>query len=194
MKTMDLKKIRKAMEKQQDAKRYEHTLGVAYTAAALAMKYGVSIKDAQLAGLLHDCAKCLSDKKKLSICEKHGLPVSEVEMRNPFLLHAKVGGFLARKEYLVQDEDIINAILYHTTGRPDMSTIEKIIFIADYIEPGRKEAPNLTQLRQMAFEDLDGTLIGILKDTLAYLGKKGGEMDPMTRNTYEYYCKESKEA
>ncbi len=194
MKTMDLKKIRKAMEKQQDAKRYEHTLGVAYTAAALAMKYGVSIKDAQLAGLLHDCAKCLSDKKKLSICEKHGLPVSEVEMRNPFLLHAKVGGFLARKEYLVQDEDIINAILYHTTGRPDMSTIEKIIFIADYIEPGRKEAPNLTQLRQMAFEDLDGTLIGILKDTLAYLEKKGGEMDPMTRNTYEYYCKESKEA
>lgn len=194
MKTMDLKKIRKAMEKQQDAKRYEHTLGVAYTAAALAMKYGVSIKDAQLAGLLHDCAKCLSDKKKLSICEKYGLPVLEVEMRNPFLLHAKVGGFLARKEYLVQDEDIINAILYHTTGRPDMSTIEKIIFIADYIEPGRKEAPNLTQLRQMAFEDLDGTLIGILKDTLAYLEKKGGEMDPMTRNTYEYYCKESKEA
>ncbi|MBQ7934640.1 MAG: bis(5'-nucleosyl)-tetraphosphatase (symmetrical) YqeK [Lachnospiraceae bacterium] len=193
MKTVDLKKIRKAMEKQQDAKRYEHTLGVAYTATALAMKYGVSLKDAQLAGLLHDCAKCLSDKKKLSICEKHGLPVSEVEMRNPFLLHAKVGGFLARKEYLVQDEDIINAILYHTTGRPDMSTIEKIIFIADYIEPGRKEAPNLTQLRQMAFEDLDSTLIGILKDTLAYLEKKGGEMDPMTRNTYEYYCKESKE-
>lgn len=194
MKTMDLKKIRQAMKKCQDVKRYEHTLGVAYTASALAMRYEVTIKDAQLAGLLHDCAKCLSDEKKIKICEKHQIPVSEVEKRNPFLLHAKVGGFLAREKYGVQDEDILNSILNHTTGRPEMSTLEKIIFIADYIEPGRKEAPHLKELRKMAFIDLDRTLIGILKDTLAYLEKKGGEMDPMTRNTYEYYCKESREA
>ena len=87
---IDLKKIRKAMEKELDSKRYEHTLGVEYTAAALAMRYGASIQNAQLAGLLHDCAKCISDEKKIAICEKHNVAISEVERRNPSLLHAGI--------------------------------------------------------------------------------------------------------
>ena len=102
MKSNDLKKIRKAMEKCQDAKRYEHTLGVTYTAAALAMRYDGDIKNAQIAGLLHDCAKCLSDEKRLSICEKHNISMTEIERRNPFLLHAKVGSFLAMEEYKIK--------------------------------------------------------------------------------------------
>lgn len=186
----DLKKIRKAMEKTLDPKRYEHTLGVEYTAAALAMRYGADIKNAQLAGLLHDCAKCLSDEKRLKICEKHNISVNEVERRNPYLLHAKVGSFLAMDEYGVKDADVINSILNHTTGRPGMSMLEKIIFIADYIEPGRKHAPNLTEIRKLAFTDLDKALLKVLKDTLSYLQEGGGEMDPMTRKTYEYYCRE----
>lgn len=188
MKTPDLKKIRKAMEKTQDAKRYEHTLGVTYTAAALAMRYDESIKNAEIAGLLHDCAKCLSDQKRLSICAKHKIDINDVERRNPFLLHAKVGGFLAMDEYHVQDMDVINAIVNHTTGRPNMSRLEKIIFIADYIEPGRKQAPNLKEIRKLAFMDLDQALLKILKDTLDYLKDAGGEIDPMTRRTYDYYA------
>lgn len=188
METVELKKIRKAMEKVQDAKRFEHTLGVAYTAAALAMCHDVSIKDAQLAGLLHDCAKCLSDEKKLAICEKHNIAVSEVEKRNPYLLHAKVGSFLAMHEYHVENQDIINAILNHTTGRPGMSQLEKIIFIADYIEPHRKKLANLPEVRKLAFVDLDKALVRILGDMLVYLESGDGEIDPMTRKTYEYYC------
>jgi len=88
---------------------------------------------------------------------------------NPSLLHAKVGGFIAMETYKVDNSDIINAILNHTTGRPEMSLLEKIIFIADYIEPGRKQAPNLTEVRKMAFMDLDKTMLKILGDTLAYL-------------------------
>ncbi|MCM1325675.1 MAG: bis(5'-nucleosyl)-tetraphosphatase (symmetrical) YqeK [Bacteroidales bacterium] len=183
----DLKKIRKSMEKTLDAKRYEHTLGVEYTAAALAMKYNVSIGDARLAGLLHDCAKCMSDKKRLSICEKHNISMNEVERRNPFLLHPKVGSYLAMQEYGVRNPDVINAILNHTTGRPGMSPLEKIIFIADYIEPGRKQAPNLAEIRKLAFEDLDLALLKILEDTLDYLHGGSGEIDPMTQKTYEYY-------
>lgn len=183
----DLKKIRKAMEKTLDPKRYEHTLGVEYTAAALAMRYDVSIADARLAGLLHDCAKCMSDKKRLSICEKHNICMNEVERRNPFLLHPKVGSYLAMKEYGVKNPDVINAILNHTTGRPEMSPLEKIVFIADYIEPGRKQAPNLAEIRRLAFQDLDQALLKILEDTLAYLQEGSGEMDPMTQKTYEYY-------
>lgn len=184
----DLKKIRKEMEKMLDPKRYEHTLGVEYTAAALAMRYGADIKNAQLAGLLHDCAKCMSDEKRLKICEKHNISVNEVERRNPYLLHAKVGSFLAMDEYGVRDADVINSILNHTTGRPGMSMLEKIIFVADYIEPGRKHAPNLTEIRKLAFTDLDKALLKVLEDTLSYLQEGGGEMDPMTRKTYEYYC------
>lgn len=184
---IDNKQIRKSIKKTQDGKRYEHTLGVAYTAIALAMKYGVSLKDAELAGLLHDCAKCLSNEEKISICEKNGIEMTEVEKRNPFLLHAKAGRFLAETEYKVKDADILNAILYHTTGRPGMSLLEKIVFVADYIEPGRNQAPNLTEIRKLAFEDIDRALIWILKDTLEYLEAGGGETDPMTQKTYDYY-------
>ena len=190
MKSSELTKIRKAMEKTLDAKRYEHTLGVEYTAAALAMRYDAPIMSAQLAGLLHDCAKCMSNDKKLSLCEKYNISISEIEKRNPFLLHAKVGSFLAMNEYGVNDPDVINAILNHTTGRPGMSLLEKIVFIADYIEPGRKQAPNLTEIRKLAFVNLDQALIRILEDTLIYLKDSGEELDPMTGKTYAYYCDE----
>jgi len=187
MKENDLKKIKKTLEKDLDSKRYEHTLGVAYISAALAMRYGADLKSAQIAGLLHDCAKCLSDHKRLSICEKHNISITDTEKRNPFLLHAKVGAFLAAEDYKIADPDIIQAILNHTTGRPEMSLLEKIVFVADYIEPGRKHAPNLNMLRKMAFEDLDQALLQILEDTLEYLRNGGGEIDTMTENTYEYY-------
>lgn len=194
MKTIDLKKIRKAMEKTLDPKRYEHTLGVEYTAAALAMCHDVSIKDAQLAGILHDCAKCMSDEKKLALCEKHNISVNEAERKNPSLLHAKVGSFLAMEEYGVTDQDVIHAILNHTTGRPNMSPLEKIIFIADYIEPGRNKAARLDEIRKLAFVDLDRTLVWILKDTLDYLKTLDEEIDPMTQKTYDFYARTIEES
>lgn len=186
----ELSKIRRSMEKTLDPKRYEHTLGVEFTAAALAMRYDASVQNAQLAGLLHDCAKCLSDEKRLAICERHNISINDVEKRNPYLLHAKVGSFLAMDEYGVTDSDVIHAILNHTTGRPGMSLLEKIIFIADYIEPGRKQAPNLQMIRKLAFINLDEALIKILEDTLTYLKESGGEIDPMTEKTYQYYRRE----
>jgi len=196
----DLKKLRNKMEKELNARRYEHTLCVAYTAASLAMVHDADTDSAMIAGMLHDCAKCLSVKKLISICEKNDLPISEVEMQNPAaLLHAKVGSFLAQNKYGIDDQDILNAIRYHTTGRPDMSKLEKILYIADYIEPGRKHAANLGQIRRMAFRDLDEALFKILQDTLSYLqsvtghmdeaAQKTGPLDPMTKETYEYYKK-----
>ena len=95
MKSADIKKIRRKMEKVLDSRRFEHTLGVAYTASALAMCYQVDISKAQTAGLLHDCAKCISDEKKIAICNKHNIHMNEVELKTPFLLHAKVGSFIA---------------------------------------------------------------------------------------------------
>lgn len=190
---MDKKKIRKKLEKSLDAKRFEHTLGVSYTAAVLAMCYGEDTDKAQLAGLLHDCAKCLDNEKKIAICNKHHIPITEAEKANPFLLHAKAGAYLAKKEFHVKDEEILHAILYHNTGRPGMSLLEKIIYVADYIEPGRDRAPNLSVIRKRAFEDLDQALLMILEDTLQYLKEIETEIDPITRETYEYYLKEGQE-
>ena len=189
---IELRKIRKAMEKTLDPKRYEHTLGVEYTAAALAMRYGANIQKAQLAGLLHDCAKCMSGEKMIAICEKYNVDISDMERRNPALLHAKAGSYVAKAEYDVDDRDVICAIWNHTTGRPGMSLLEKIVFVADYIEPGRNKAQNLAQIRQLAFKDLDAAVLQILEDTLNYLEVRGGEIDPMTRETLEYYSRERK--
>lgn len=187
MKETDIRKIRKKLEKELDVKRFEHTLGVAYTAASLAMCHQADIEQALLAGMLHDCAKCMSNEKKMELCEKHRIPVTDVERQNPFLLHAKVGSHIARKKYHVHDKDVLNAILYHTTGRPQMSQLEKIIYIADYIEPGRKQAPGLAAIRKLAFQNLDQALLQILKDTLDYLQGMDFPFDPMTQATYNYY-------
>lgn len=188
MKTTDLKKIRKSMEKELDTKRYEHTLGVAYTAAALAMCYDIDPIKAETAGLLHDCAKCLSDDKKISVCRKHNMEINSVENRNPYLLHAKAGYCIAKDKFDIEDQDILNAILNHTTGRPGMSNLEKIIYIADYIEPSRKQAPNLSEIRKLAFQNLDQALLKILIDILNYLENGKGEIDPLTKETYDYYA------
>lgn len=194
MKTYDMKAFQKKLKREMDEGRYQHTLGVMYTAAALAMRYEYDIQKAQIAGLLHDCAKCIPNGKKLKLCEKYQIPVTEVENRNPFLLHAKLGSFLASHEYDVQDEEILSAILYHTTGKPDMSLLDKIVYIADYIEPRRNKAPNLTEVRKLAFLDLDAALYKILSDTLSYLDEGPGEVDEMTVKAYEYYKAQQNQA
>lgn len=187
MSEYDTKKLLKSIKKCQDKKRFHHTLGVSYTAAALAMRYGENIEKAQIAGTLHDCAKCLTDNKILSMCEKHSIDISEFERQNPYLLHGKLGAFLAHEKYCIKDEDILNAIQYHTTGRPGMSLLEKIIFIADYIEPQRKAAAHLDEIRRLAFLDINKALCLILKDTLAYLKKLDKKIDVTTEQTYNYY-------
>lgn len=181
------KKLRRAVRKAQDSRRYEHTLGVEYTSAALAMRYGADMEEAQLAGLLHDCAKCLTHEKMLAICEKYGIPVTETERQNPFLLHAKVGGYLAEKKYGVENSEVINAIVCHTTGKAGMTLLEKIVFVADYIEPGRKRAQGLAEIRELAFRDLDAALLRILEGTLEYLKSTSYEIDPQTEETWRYY-------
>lgn len=182
--------LRIRMKARLDEARYEHTLGVAYTAACLARLYEVNVNKALRAGMLHDCAKCFNSEEIFFYCEKYGVTVSEVEKRNPTaLLHAKVGAKLAADEYGERDQDILNAIEYHTTGRPEMSMLEKIVFVADYIEPGRDKAPNLYEIRKLAFCDINKALVKILEDTLKYLTCKGAETDPATIKTLEYYIR-----
>lgn len=184
---MELGEIRKKVKKAQDKARYEHTEGVMYTAGSLAMAHEYSVEQAILAGLLHDCAKCIPNEEKIKICEKNDIPITPIEYENPFLLHAKLGAYLAETEYDIKNPEILHAIKVHTTGEPDMSVLDKIVYIADYIEPGRDKAPNLAYVRKLAFEDLNACMAQILRDTLKYLSSKGGSIDPLTKMTFDFY-------
>lgn len=187
MSQLRIDRIKRKVKTHLDKNRYEHTLGVMYTAGALAMRYEANIENALIAGLLHDCAKCLSSEKKIKLCEKYKLSISEAERHNPGLLHAKLGAYLASEKYHIKDVEIIDAIASHTTGRPDMTLLDKIIYIADYIEPGRYEAPNLKEIRHMAFVDIDECLFTILQASLEYLQSRKEAIDPLTEKTYLYY-------
>ena len=184
-----LEKLKKTL----DAPRYEHTIGVMYTAGCMAMAHGEDMNKALLAGLLHDSAKCMSHEERLTLCNEHNVEVTTSERENLSLLHAKAGAILAEIEYDITDKDILHAIKVHTTGEPDMNTLDKIIYIADYIEPGRDKAPNLELVRKLAYQDLDACMAQILSDTLEYLNTRGGQIDPTTANAYEFYKQYRKE-
>ncbi len=183
------KQVKKAFKK--DKRRYWHTIGVANTSACLAMRYGVSMERAYTAGLLHDCAKCLTDTELLESCKKFHIEISDSERRSPYLLHAKLGGYLAWEQYGIHDDEICSAIRFHTTGQPHMTRLEEIIFIADYIEPFRNRADNLDEIRSLVFKDISQAIYCVAESTIEYLNSKNKPIDPATVRTYEYYRKYS---
>lgn len=184
---IDISKIKKKLKKNLDKKRYKHTKNVAEVARCLAMRYRVDLDKAYLAGYLHDCAKCFSDKEKFALCDFFAIDLTSEELENPALIHAKLGPYIAARDYGVLDKDIYDAICYHTTGRENMSMLEKIIYISDYIEPDRPELPRIELIREAAFLDIDTAMAMITEDTLNYLSKRGGIIDQNTRKAYDYY-------
>lgn len=179
--------FRRQLTARLDSKRYEHSLSVSFTSMALAMRYAYDIDKAELAGLLHDCAKYCSDTELIEQCGANGIALSTEEQLVKVTIHAKYGAWLAKHQYHIEDEEILSAIRYHTTGRPAMSLLEKIVFTADYIEPRRNKATRLKELRVLAFEDLDQAVYEILHASLKYLEEQGGVIDSMTRKAFAYY-------
>ena len=164
-------------------KRYEHTLGVAYTSAALAMRYGEDIIKAELSGILHDIAKAKKLPKLKELMIGFDDPYTDagyVEMvsdKAPQILHAIYALYLAKKNYNIEDKDILSAIRWHTTGKKDMSTLEKIVFVADYIEPNRKQLPSLDEIRTLAFQDITKAVERIAMSTIEFLNDQDVYID-----------------
>lgn len=181
--------FRKKLCSKLDPMRYEHSLSVSFTCMNLAMRYGYDLGKAEMAGLMHDCAKCYTDEEILKKCMKHQIHVTEAEQRTLPVLHAKYGAFMAEHKYKIEDREILDAIACHTTGKPGMTVLDKILYIADYIEPRRYKAENLSVVRVMAYKDLDEAVYAILGGTLEYLDKRGQMIDPMTFEAYEYFKK-----
>ncbi len=166
-----------------------HTLGVMDEASVLAKVYNADIKKVSLAALLHDCAKYMPMDESIEICERNFVKLNDLERKKSSLLHSKAGACLAYEKYGIKDKEILDAISYHTTGRPDMSIIEKIIFISDAIEPNRDYSEKLPMYRMIANVDIDLVCMNILKDTLDHLNsmEEKQEIDIKTIETYEYY-------
>ncbi len=182
-----IEKLDSEMKKELKPSRYVHTLGVAHMAYSLAIKWNYPAVSAMIAGILHDCAKCISDEKRINICEKNNIPISDIEYKFPHLLHGKVGAYFCKTKYDIKDEQICHSIVVHTTGCPNMSLLDKIIFVADYIEPGRDKQPRLDLIRSTAFTDLDLCVYLILQDSVNYLNENPDMVDPTTIDTYNYY-------
>ena len=170
-------------------KRYLHSVAVAHLAAAYAVSLGHEPERALIAGILHDCAKAYSDEQLVTDCDNYSISVTEVERRNGFLLHGKLGAFYAKNRYYITDEEILSAISYHTTGRPGMTDLEKAVFLADYLEPFRTQPtePELNEIRRIAFSDIDKAVYLALKNTLRYLASTGQETDMTTAETFQEY-------
>ena len=174
-----------------DEQRFIHTRGVAYTAAALAMRwYKYEVDRVMIAGYMHDCAKCMSLPQQLKAAEDGMIYISDYYIQHPKLIHALVGPVVAQEEYGIFDREIHEAIRTNTTGAPNMTTMQKIIYVADFIEPNREGViMHIENYRETAFTDLDKAVYMIADQTLGYLTKKGTDIDPMTEATRDFYRK-----
>ncbi len=185
---MYFRTLRKAVKERMSKHRHEHTIGVEMTAAALAMRYDEAVMNkARIAGILHDCAKSLDNKDAIKLCEKHNVYINDYEREHPFMLHGKTGAIIAKSEYGIKDIDILSAITYHTVGRPNMTLLEKIIFLADYIEPGRNKASNLEYYRRLSFTDIDEAVFRVVEGTLEYLKSSKEPINQVIYEVYDFY-------
>jgi predicted HD superfamily hydrolase involved in NAD metabolism len=185
---MEREQALEIVRKQMHEKRYIHTLGVMETAIELAKRYGVDEKKAELAAIFHDYAKCRSIREMEDIIKRENMPQDLLEY-NKELWHAPVGAYLVEKEVGITDPEILQAIMYHTSGHEQMTMLDKVIWVADYIEPGRS-FPGVEEVRELARQNLDKALVQALKNTISFLMSKNQRIYPLTFYTYNALMKE----
>ena len=160
--------------------RVRHVLGCRDTAVALAKRWSADVNDAARAGILHDITKAIDGPLQLTLCDAYGKLLDDFSKRYPRTLHALTGSMVAQRIF-GENENVVSAIEFHTTGRANMSLLEKIIYVADYMEPNR-DFPGVEQLRELAFTDLDAALKLGLEMTLEHLKEQGAEVSPASRD------------
>lgn len=182
---MDYTEILKWLKDNLNEKRYIHTLGTADCAKELAKQFGLNEDKAYLAGLLHDCAKCFPNEELLNIIHKH-LDVEECEMLNYKTLHAPVSAYIAETEFGIKDKEILSAIRWHTLGKLNMSDFEKIVFIADKIEPNTRDKEYSDKIRELLAQEngLNKALLKCYKETIKSLVKRDLKICLLTIEIY----------
>jgi len=181
--TKDIYEMAKTtLQERLSAYRFNHTLGVVQVAERLAAHYGVDVQKARLAALLHDCAKEYSSDKKRALCQLWAVTLDNVLKNQIDITHSILGAESALRDFYVNDQEILQAIRYHTTGHKNMTLLDKIIMLADYIEPNREDYGPLADMRKLAFYSMDKALIIGLKDTIKEEEKNGKPIHPWSRD------------
>ncbi|OPJ55563.1 bis(5'-nucleosyl)-tetraphosphatase (symmetrical) YqeK [Alkalithermobacter paradoxus] len=187
---MDIKDMISILKNMITEKRLVHSLGVVESAKKLAKIYGEDVKKAEVAALLHDCAKCLGKDEVLYYVRKYNILLDDIQKKELELAHGIVGAYISKDIFKVDDESILSAITYHTTGKENMSKLEKIIYVADFIEPNR-DYPGVDKLRNTAYnEDLDKALLMSFDNTIKYVISIQKILHPITVKARNYLlCK-----
>lgn len=177
--------LKKWLESNLSAERYSHSLGTAECAKKLAEKFGLNPEKAYVAGLLHDAAKCFSNEKLLEIIHAH-LNVEESELQNYKTLHAPVSAYIVEKDFGVTDKEILSAIRWHTLGKLDMTDFEKIVFLADKIEPNTREEEKTAEIVKYLDEEngLNKAILKCYKNTIKSLVKRDLKICYLTIEIY----------
>lgn len=186
---MTVKEIKKILEENLSPKRYAHILGVVETSKELARRYKYSVRKAELAALLHDVAKEYTKHDRLVFCKLNNVNINDV-LKFDKIVHSFLGAEVARYNFGVKDEEVLNAIKYHTTGRANMTKLEKIIYCADFIEPNRRgeqHQERLDEAIKIVNKDLDMGTAYIISETLRFIPKE--ELYKNTKEAYEFYKK-----
>jgi nicotinate-nucleotide adenylyltransferase len=182
-----IEKIKQDLSQSLSAGRYKHTIGVAETAKNLALQLGADPNKAELAGWLHDLAKEYKASKLLEEAQRLQIKLDEVDYLSPALLHARVGALLAKETYSISDEEVLLAIAQHTLGRPNMNLLEKIVFLADIIEPGRPREWSQPILEELETKGLNAAVIKSCQSTINEVTQKNLPLHPLTVQTYNFY-------
>ena len=167
-----------------NSNRVAHVLGCRDTAVELAKRWGADVTDAARAGILHDITKALDGPLQLTLCNRYGKILSDFSRKYPKTLHALTGSLVAERIF-GENEAVVSAICHHTTGKAGMNLLEKIIYVADYMEPNRN-FPGVEKLRELAFSDVDAALRLGLEMTLQHLANLGDEVSPESRQALDY--------
>ena len=182
--------IKEYLKKNLKESRYYHSLGVMDTAVSLAKHYGADAVKARVAGLVHDCAKNMKGDALVKLAKENGYSIDVMYEKSPQLLHGIVGAIIAKTLFGIEDNEVLSAITYHTTGREAMSLLDKIIYIADFIEPSRC-FPGIDVIRSSALVDLDVTLIKCFDESIKYILSKGQLLHLSTINSRNYVLYDS---
>ena len=183
----DIEFMKKYLEENLVKGRYLHTLGVVETAKSLAKIYGVDIKKAEIAALAHDIAKNLSPQELLEVIDTNHIDLSFDEKNTRELWHAIVGPIVAKEQFEIEDKEILSAIRWHTTGKENMSKLDKIIYCADKLEEKRAFASSLDDIRKVAFEDIDKCFVLLMKEQVKMFKEKNKSVGPKINEMIEFY-------
>jgi len=190
---MRIEEMQQKLKQMLTEPRYVHSLGVMETAEKMAIHFGEDAEKAKIAGLLHDCAKDIDKAIMVDLCDELGVPLDDIKKEQRSLIHADLGAKMLETEFGITDPDIIGAVKHHTLGRANMKNLEKILYLADIIEPNRKPFPELSELRILSESDLDLAMLCACERSIAYVERKHKTLHSQTLVTQQYFltlCKE----